>query len=88
MRLKLTSAPLLRINLDSCNSTDKNLCEKWILINSGVTRIFFRGGHFSWFFSQREICFLPVEIFHFGTPKQIFVVLESEKQKYKKKKKI
>ena len=47
--------------------------EQWRLRN-----IFHRGqSHFS----RCEIRFFPVEIFHFGTPKQISVVLKSEKQR-------
>ena len=52
----------------------------------GVTGIFVRGqSHFSWFFSRREMFFLENPIL--VDPKQISLVLKSEKKKKKKKKK-
>ena len=54
----------------------------------GVRGIFFRGGKviFLFFFPGVE-CFSTAENFHFSRPKQILVVLKSEKQKRTKKQK-
>ena len=57
------------------------------MINRGATGKLFWGVKviFSDFFPGMK-CFFLVENFHFGRPKQILVILESEKQKEKKKK--
>ena len=61
---------------------------KWIS-PSGITGIFFRGGKvtFSDFFPAWNICFFPVEIFHFGTPQTNFSGFKKWKAKKKERKK-
>ena len=85
---KKTNKPWLHIQILLTGYVGHILCGTH-LATRGVTGKFFWGTKsFFLIFFLIVKCFFPVEKFHFGTPKQILVVLKSEKQKKKKKKRV